>query len=611
MADTPTTPTAGAGRELTAALRRLWAHLGPHRRAQCAPLLLLTVATALAEVCSIAAAMILLGALSAPEQLLAHPAVGAWMQRVGVNGVSDVRLAASAVFAAAALVTGLLRIALSRFAAGWSFAVGADLDAAIFRRTLFQPYSVHIARHSSEVIAGATRQSEALTYQTLAPCLSVVNTSLMMAMVLTALVAWRPLAAIGAFIGFLAIYSVVAFFSKRLIVANGEAAARASARVVRLLQEGLGGIRDVLIDGTQTHYARRFAEETRRLRTAQGSIQFLATCPRYGVEALGMALIAGGAWLSSRQGGGFEGALTTIGALAFSAQRLLPMLQEAYFSYTTLMASRATLLDVLGLLDQPEPQASDCEPGEALVFRDTVRLEQLGFQYGPTTPWILRGVSLDIPRGERIGIIGRSGEGKSTLLDLIVGLLMPGEGRLSVDGVPVTPANCARWRARIAQVPQSIHLSDSSVEENIAVGVPVELIDPVRVRHAARKARIDQAIEALPQGYRTRIGENGSRLSGGQRQRIGIARALYKNADVLILDEATSALDTATERDVIDTIEALGRDVTVIMVAHRLTTLERCDRIVRIEGGRIVPVHQPDPRDTDALGLPAPMVAHR
>jgi ATP-binding cassette subfamily B protein len=581
---------ASAGRELSAALRRLWAHLEPHRRAQCAPLLMLTVATALAEVFSIAAAMILLGALSAPEQLLAHPGLGPWLRGSGVNDISDVRLVSSAVFAAAALVTGLLRIALSRFAAAWSFAVGADLDSAIFRRTLYQPYAVHIARHSSEVIAGATRQSDALTYQTLAPCLSVVNTSMMMAMVLTALVAWRPLAAIGAFLGFLAIYSVVAFFSKRLIVANGEAAASASARVVRLLQEGLGDIRDVLIDGTQTYYSRRFAEESRRLRIAQGSLQFLSTCPRFGVEALGMALIAGGAWLSSRQGGGFEGALTTIGALAFSAQRLLPMLQEAYFSYTTLLASRATLLDVLALLDQPEPQASSCGPGEALVFHDTVRLEQVGFRYGPEAPWILRGVSLEIARGERIGIVGRSGEGKSTLLDLMIGLLMPGEGRLSVDGVPITDANCARWRTRIAQVPQSIHLSDSSVEENIAVGVPVELIDPVRVRHAARRARIDKAIEAMPQGYRTRIGENGARLSGGQRQRIGIARALYKNADVLILDEATSALDAATERDVIDTIETLGRDVTVIMVAHRPSTLEHCDRIVRIEGGRIVPV---------------------
>lgn len=597
MADTPPIPMADSGRELSAALRRLWAHLEPHRRAYCVPLLLLTVVTAFSEVFSIAAAMLLLAALSSPEQLLAHPAIGAWLHRLDIANASDVRLAASATFAAAALTSGLLRIALSRCATAWSFAVGADLDAAIFRRTLHQPYAVHIARHSSEVIAGATRQSDSLTFQTLGPCLSLVNTSLMMGMVLTALVAWRPAAALGAFVGFLAIYGVVAFFSRRLLVANGEAVTVASARVVRLLQEGLGGIREVLIDGTQAHYARRFAEASRRMRTAQGSIQFLVVCPRFGVEALGMALIAGGAWLSSRQGGGFEGALTTIGALAFSAQRLLPMLQEAYFSYTHLIGAREMLLDVLRLLDQPEPDASRSGPVEALPFRDTLRLEGVGFRYGPGSPWVLRDLTMAVARGERIGIVGRSGDGKSTLLDLVVGLLDPGEGRITVDGVPLTDANRSRWRARIAQVPQSIHLSDSSIEENIAVGVPVELIDPERVRYAARKARIDGAIDALPQGYRSFIGENGTRLSGGQRQRIGIARALYKNADVLILDEATSALDTATEREVIDTIEALGREVTVIMVAHRLSTLDRCDRILRIEGGRLVPFQGVSPRD--------------
>ncbi|MFM1990500.1 MAG: hypothetical protein RJA99_3457 [Pseudomonadota bacterium] len=600
MADTPPVPTADAGREITAALRRLWAHLEPRRRARCAPLLMLTVVAALAELCSIATAMVLLGALAAPEQLLAHPALGVWMQHAGVTEASDVRLAASGTFAFAALVSGLLRIVLSRCATAWSFAVGADLDAAIFRRTLHQPYAVHLARHSSEVIAAATRQSEALTHQILVPGLSFVNTSLMMVMVLTALVAWRPVAAIGAFLGFLAIYGVVVFFSRRLLAASGDVAAHASARVVQLVQEGLGGIRDVLIDGTQAHYSRRFADESRRLRTAQGTIQFLVTFPRFAVEALGMALIACGAWLSSRHGAGFEGALTTIGALAFSAQRLLPMLQEAYYSFSLLKGAQATLLEVLKLLDQPEPDPSRIGAGETLAFHDALRLEQVGFRYGPASHWVLRGIALTISRGERIGIVGRSGEGKSTLLDLIVGLLEPGEGRLCVDGVAVTDENRARWRARIAQVPQSIHLADCSVEENIALGVPVESIDRDRIRQAARKARIAEAVEALPQGYRTRIGENGSRLSGGQRQRIGIARALYKNADVLILDEATSALDAATEREVIDTIESLGREVTVIMVAHRLSTLERCDRILRIDGGRLVPFGGQVPEDEES-----------
>jgi ATP-binding cassette subfamily B protein len=590
MSVTSERPDVSSLRDTLSALQRLWVHIGARRRTQAAALLLLTTLAAFAEVLAIAAALPFLVALTAPELLLEHRLLGPWLRAAGVSGPAEVRMAASLAFAAAALLSGAARIALNRCTMTWTFEVGAELDAAMFRRTLYQPYAVHVGRHSSELIAGATSRSDALVYRVLMPCFTMVNATLMMAAVLGALVAWRPLAALGAFCGFLAVYGAVAVASRRLLVANGRVVAAASARVIRLLQEGLGGIRDVLIDGSQSHYARRFADETRRMRSAQGAMQFLAASPRFGIEALGLALIAGVAWAMSREGTGLDGALTAIGALAFSAQRVLPMLQECYWSFSTLTGTHATLLDSLELLDQPEPAEAGTGPVEALPFRSAIRLERIGFRYGPAAAWVLRDASVEIARGTRLGIVGTSGGGKSTLLDLIVGLQPPTEGRLAVDGVDIDDAMRARWRARIALVPQVIHLADCSVEENIAFGVPRADIDRLRVREAALKARIADVVEAMPNGYATRVGEGGIRLSGGQRQRIGLARALYKQADVLVLDEATSALDSATEREVIDTVEALGREVTVIMVAHRLTTLERCDRIVRIEGGRIMPV---------------------
>lgn len=588
---------------LPSALCRLWAHLAPHRRAQCAPLLLLTVMAAISELGAIAAAMPFLVALTTPEQLLGHPILGPWLTAAGVAGSAEVRIATSAAFAAAALASGALRIALNRFTYAWTFAVGADLDGAMFRRTLYQPYAVHSARHSSDLIAGVTTRSHVLVYQVLAPCLTIINASLMMTIVLAALISWRPLAALGAFGGFVVVYGAVAVLSRRLLAVNGEIVNTASARLVRLLQEGLGGIRDVLIDGTQSHYARRFAEESRRLRSAEGAMLFLSVSPRFGIEALGMALIAGVAWAMSLGGVALDGALTTIGALAFSAQRVLPMLQETYWSYSSLSGAYPTLLESLALLDQPSPGEESVGQAEPLPFRESIRLDQVGFRYGPSAPWVLRDVSLDIPRGARIGIVGASGCGKSTLLDLIVGLQAPGAGRLSVDGVAIDDTNRPRWRTHIAQVPQTIHLADCSVEENIAFGVPKQDIDPVRVREAARSARIADTIESMPDGYLSHVGEHGVRLSGGQRQRIGIARALYKRADVLVLDEATSALDSATEREVIDTLEALGREITVLMVAHRLTTLGRCDRIVRIADGLLVPLEDPVMNDPAARAI--------
>jgi ABC-type multidrug transport system fused ATPase/permease subunit len=222
-----------------------------------------------------------------------------------------------------------------------------------------------------------------------------------------------------------------------------------------------------------------------------------------------------------------------------------------------------------------------------MAFSSTITLEGVGFSYGEDARPVLTQVDLLIPRGGRVGFIGSTGSGKSTLLDLVMGLLEPSEGRLLVDGVELTAKNRRAWQAHIAHVPQTIFVADNTVAENIAFGVPPELIDHDRVREVAARAQIADTIEALPKGYQTVTGEGGTRLSGGQRQRIGIARALYKRADVIVLDEATSALDNETERSVMEAIGSLGGDYTLLMVAHRLSTLAGCDQVVELAQGRI------------------------
>jgi len=209
------------------------------------------------------------------------------------------------------------------------------------------------------------------------------------------------------------------------------------------------------------------------------------------------------------------------------------------------------------------------------------------FQYSDSAPWIIEGIDLEIPRGARVGFVGPTGSGKSTIMDLLMGLLVPTKGKLMIDGVPLGGANLRAWQRNIAHVPQTVFLADASLSENIAFGVAPTDIDMVRVREASSRAQIAQFIESQPEGYATKVGERGVRLSGGQRQRIGIARALYKKATVLVFDEATSALDNVTERAVMDAIESLDRDLTVLIIAHRLTTVRRCDRIILLEGGKL------------------------
>jgi ATP-binding cassette subfamily B protein len=304
------------------------------------------------------------------------------------------------------------------------------------------------------------------------------------------------------------------------------------------------------------------------------------------MEALGMLLITALAYTLAQQEDGVSKAIPILGALALGAQRLIPVLQQIYGSLSSVQGGRVSLQDTLELLDQSLPEYHDQPAPKALPFHNQIILKQLSFRYCQQTPWVLNNLNLVIGKGSRVGFVGITGSGKSTLLDIVMGLLQPTQGTIEIDGQSITSSNNRAWQAHIAHVPQVIFLADSSIEENIAFGVPKDQIDHKRVRKAAQQAQIAESINSWPKQYQTFVGERGIRLSGGQRQRIGIARALYKKADVIIFDEATSALDSETEQAVMQSIESLGENLTILIIAHRLTTLKACTQIVELgEGG--------------------------
>jgi len=566
----------------------LWHHLSKRRRKQFWLLLILMIIASLSEIISVGAVLPFLGILTAPEQVYQHPFMQPIIQILELTEPSQLILPLTIFFIIAALLAGSIRLTLLYVMTRLSFATGADLSISIYRRTLYQEYAVHVSRNSSEVINTIITKTDVAISGILTPTLTFISSIILLIGIMGALFAINISVALSAFIGFGLLYWLVVRYTKDQLKDNSQIIADQSTQMIKSLQEGLGGIRDLLIDGTQQFYCQLYRSADLPLRRASGNNHFISGSPKFIMEAIGMTLIAGLAYVMTQQEGGMVTAIPVLGALALGAQRLLPALQQSYNAYSTIKGASASFADVLNLLDQPLSEYADQLPAKPIPFEKEIKLTNLNFRYKEDSPWVLKNINFSLEKGARIGFIGVTGSGKSTLLDIIMGLLPPTNGELIIDQQPIDNQNRRAWQVHIAHVPQNIFLSDSSIEENIAFGIAKEQIDHQRVKKAAQQAQISELIEQWKEGYQTFVGERGIRLSGGQRQRIGIARALYKKANVLIFDEATSALDNETEREVMEAIEALGKEVTVLIIAHRLTTLKECDKIVKLDKNHAV-----------------------
>ena len=568
-------------------LIRLWNHLARRKRLQFALLIVLMVVSAFAEVVSLGAVLPFLAVLVAPEHVLNYAIVADVVSAWGITSTDQLTLLLTVVFAATALIAGAIRILLLWAGTRLAFITGADLGVKIYRQTLYQPYQIHVGRNSSEVISGITVKVGSAV-GVLDQTLKLMSSTILLVSIILALLVIDPVVAVSAAAGFGGIYGLISWISRHRLHLNGQRIAHEQSQVVKALQEGLGGIRDVLLDGNQLAYTNIFSKAVYPLRLAQGDNVFIAGSPRFIMEAFGMVLIAILAQALSYQAGGIATALPVLGALALGAQRLLPALQQIYVAWASIAGNYASLSDTVELLGQPMPADILKHKAAPLLFQNTICFNAVRYRYTNDSSWVLKDLNLTISKGATVGIVGSTGSGKSTMLDLLMGLLIPTEGEILVDGQSIRDARVGAWQRTIAHVPQSIYLADTTLAENIAFGVPLIDIDMDMVQQAARKAQISDFIESRAEGYNACVGELGVCLSGGQLQRIGIARALYKQASVLVFDEATSALDSTTEKSVMDAIQKLNSGLTILLIAHRLSTVRKCDMIVELEHGRVV-----------------------
>jgi len=540
------------------------------------------------EVISIGAVLPFLGVLTSPEHVFNNNYIQVVLRMleqrfdlVMFTEPNQIVLPITIIFILATLLAGIIRLTLLYVMTRLSYATGADISIDIYRRTLYQEYSVHLMRNSSEVINGVINKSGG-AIGVIHSSLTIFSSIIILIGIMIALFAVDTKMAFSALIGFGSLYWFIVRYTRKQIKENSQIIATKSTTRIKSLQEGLGGIRDVLINSSQEFYCNLYRQSDLPIRRVSGNNAFIGNSPRYVMEAIGMTIIAILAYQLTYQPGGVTTAIPVLGALALGAQRLLPVLQQLYSAYISIKGSRSSFQDVIGFLEQPLPHYID-QVISPIVFEKHIQLQNVSFRYTKSSPLVIENIDLRLDKGARIGFIGVTGSGKSTMLDIVMGLLTPTNGKVTIDSQVLDDSNIRSWQVHLAHVPQSIYLADSTIEENIAFGIQKEKINHEQVKKAAEQAQIIEQIEKWKDGYQTIVGEQGIRLSGGQRQRIGIARALYRQANVLVFDEATSALDNETENEVMEAIENLGRELTVLIIAHRLTTLRNCDQIVKLD----------------------------
>lgn len=469
--------------------------------------------------------------------------------------------------------------------------LGSDFSEESLSKFLYKPYESILLIESSNIISTILADINDLVNSVITPLLSIITATLITVGIISALLVFDGFISLITILIIIIIYLISQKLSSNTFQSLGYKKVRLRNSLIKNLQESIGAIKDIILSNNQIFYGDIHKELDRPLRRVQARMAILPLIPKSVVEPFGISIIAiTGLFFA------FNSRLNIIipflGALALGAQKLIPQVQMIYQSWSSLKGAKAILIKVISLLNSESQRLNYQSNITPYILKKNIKFEKVSFKYKTSNKKIISDLNLEIKKGERLGLVGKTGSGKSTLVDLIMGLLTPYKGSIFIDGISINNNKNSSllfsWRLSIAHVPQNIFLINATIAENIAFGVPLSKIDLNRVKQAAKQACIDKFIKETKDGYFTKTGERGIMLSGGQLQRIGIARAIYKKAKILILDEATSALDVETEEKIIKSIEELSSEVMIIFITHRYSLLRNCNRIIEMNNGKII-----------------------
>lgn len=566
-------------------LYEVYKNLSYKRRLQLILSVLLMIISGVAEVMTISAILPFLTVLTNPELISNYYLLENFIKILGFNEVNNVVIPLTIIFSFIALLSGSIRLTnlwvLNRISA----LIGSDLSSLCFETILTQPYSYYSQINSSELI-GTISTKIIRTVLSILSALQFLTGLIISSLILSTLMIVDYKSTTVTIIVMFFVYFILLKKSRRVLLKNSKVIAKKRNEQVKYLQEGLGGIKEILMGSYQNFYLKPYKKLDLEMRINEANNLFIASAPRFAIESIGISLISFVALFFKLRSNSVESFIPLLATFGLGIQRLLPSLQLSYISISVVRGATSEVFDVLKILKNKNNKSFETRNIKPYKFQNLIKIKNLSFKYLGAKNNVLSEINFDIKKGERIAIVGKSGQGKSTLLEIIMGLQKPTKGALTIDGIDINdPKNFSKklkWFKSISYIPQDIYLTDGSFIENIAFGIPTKDINYDLVKSSAKISQIEQFIMTTEKKYETNIGERGVKLSGGQKQRIGIARALYKNNSILAFDEATSALDYKTEGDILNSIKSLSKEITIIFVSHRLETINFCDRIIKL-----------------------------
>lgn len=550
----------------------------------------MVLAQAVFQVIGVASVFPFLALASNPEQMSQHRAaewLRTWIPGLDVNGLIFLAGLGAVVIL---LLSNVINMVGEFSRVRYSLRLGQWMRVQMMIRIASRPYAYFLTTNPSLLLKRIGGDVGLYINGVFLPLLDVSVRIVSVILLLVLIIFVDPWIALGA-VGLFGTVYLLLLFGLRAKTARISAELKTLNRAMsKKLYQFVSGMKVILVHNKSPFYISGYDAASLRQANISAIIPVISHLPRYLIEPLAFGGLVGVVMILSIQGQDFQSLIPVLGVMAFAGYRLLPALQALYGGLTGIMTKKHAFEEVAEEFGELKPASIPrIDTSREIPFLEKLELDGISFAYAGSRVSVLDGISLEIPRGSSLGIVGTTGSGKSTLIDILMGLHSPMAGTLRVDGRPLAVEDMPSWRGKTGYVPQDIFLLDESIAENIAFGEPPEKIDRERLYEAARAAQILNFIEnELPHGFETTVGDRGVRLSGGQRQRVGLARALYNRPEILVLDEATSALDNRTEAELMRAVDSLGSEITLIMVAHRISTVQRCDQIIVLERGRIL-----------------------